>query len=257
MVKFNEPFTRLLNQGMVVMDGSAMSKSRGNLVRLSDELQNHGVDAIRLTMVFAGPPEDDVDWAEVSPSGSVKFLSRAWRLSGDVTSAPGVDFTKGDVELRKATHKALHDAAFAVESFRFNVAIARVMELVNAARKAIDSGCGPADPAVREAVEAIAIMLSLVAPFTAEEMWERLGHKPTVALAGWPTVDESLLVADSVTSVLQINGKIKERIEVSPDISDADLEALALANPTIVAALGGATPNKVITRAPKLVNLVI
>ena len=101
MVKFNEPFTRLLNQGMVVMDGSAMSKSRGNLVRLSDELQNHGVDAIRLTMVFSGPPEDDVDWADVSPSGSVKFLSRAWRLSGDVTSAPGVDFTKG--EDRKST----------------------------------------------------------------------------------------------------------------------------------------------------------
>ena len=220
MVKFNEPFTKLLNQGMVVMDGSAMSKSRGNLVRLSDELQNHGVDAIRLTMVFAGPPEDDVDWAEVSPSGSVKFLSRAWRLSGDVTSKPGVDFATGNLELRKATHKALHDAAFAVESFRFNVAIARVMELVNATRKAIDTGCGPTDPAVREAAEAIAIMLSLVAPFTAEEMWERLGHKPSVALAGWPTIDESLLVADNVTAVLQINGKIKERIEVSPDITE-------------------------------------
>ncbi|MFM8447580.1 MAG: class I tRNA ligase family protein, partial [Candidatus Nanopelagicaceae bacterium] len=257
MVKFNEPFTRLLNQGMVIMDGSAMSKSRGNLVRLSDELQNHGVDAIRLTMVFSGPPEDDVDWADVSPSGSVKFLSRVWRLSGDVTSAPGVDFTKGDLELRKATHKALNDAAFAVESFRFNVAVARVMELVNATRKAIDSGCGAADPAVREATEAIAIMLSLVAPFTAEEMWERLGHKPSVALAGWPKVEESLLVADSVTAVLQINGKIKERIEVSPDISDSDLEALALANPTMVAALAGAKPVKIITRAPKLVNLVI
>ncbi|MFM1860566.1 MAG: hypothetical protein RLY80_155, partial [Actinomycetota bacterium] len=257
MVKFNEPFTRLLNQGMVIMDGSAMSKSRGNLVRLSDELQNHGVDAIRLTMVFAGPPEDDVDWAEVSPSGSVKFLSRAWRLSGDVTSAPGVDFTKGNLELRKATHKALHDAAFAVESFRFNVAIARVMELVNATRKAIDSGCGAADPAVREASEAIAIMLSLVAPFTAEEMWERLGHKPSVALAGWPSVDESLLVADAVTAVLQINGKIKERIEVPPTITDSELEALALANPSIVAALEGVKPLKIITRAPKLVNLVI
>jgi len=257
MVKFNEPFTRLLNQGMVIMDGSAMSKSRGNLVRLSDELQNHGVDAIRLTMVFAGPPEDDVDWAEVSPSGSVKFLSRAWRLSGDVTSAPGIDFTKGNLELRKATHKALHDAAFAVESFRFNVAIARVMELVNATRKAIDTGCGAADPAVREAAEAIAIMLSLVAPFTAEEMWERLGHKPSVALAGWPIVDESLLVADAVTAVLQINGKIKERIEVSPTITDTELEALALANPSINAALDGVKPIKIITRAPKLVNLVI
>ncbi len=256
MVNFNEPFTRLLNQGMVVMDGSAMSKSRGNLVALSDELEKHGVDAIRLSMVFAGPPEDDVDWSDVSPSGSVKFLTRAWRLSGDVTSAPGVDFSNGEISLRKATHKALNDAGFAVESFRFNVAVARVMELVNATRKAIDSGCGAADPAVREAVEAIAIMLSLVAPFTAEEMWERLGHKPAVALAGWPAVDPKLLVADSVEAVIQINGKIKGRIDVSPTITDAELEALALAHPTIVAELGTNAPKKVIARAPKLVNIV-
>ena len=257
MLDFNEPFTRLLNQGMVVMDGSAMSKSRGNLVRLSDELEHHGVDAIRLSMVFAGPPEDDVDWSDVSPSGSVKFLSRAWRLSGDVTSAPGVDFSTGDISLRRVTHKALHDADFAVESFRFNVAVARVMELVNATRKAIDSGCGPADPAVREAVEAIAIMLSLVAPFTAEEMWERLGHQPAVALAGWPVVDPALLVADAVTAVVQINGKIKDRLDVSPTISDAELEASALALPAIVEALNGATISKIITRAPKIVNIVI
>ena len=257
MLGFTEPFTRLLNQGMVVMDGSAMSKSRGNLVRLSDELENHGVDAIRLSMVFSGPPEDDVDWADVSPSGSVKFLSRAWRLSGDVTSKTGVDFAAGDLALRKATHKALHDAGFAVESFRFNVAVARVMELVNATRKAIDSGPGAADPAVREAVEAIAIMLSLVAPFTAEEMWERLGHKPAIATAGWPVVDEKLLVADAVEAVIQINGKIKERIEVAPTITDAEIEALALAHPTIAAELNGAKPKKVIARAPKLVNIVI
>jgi leucyl-tRNA synthetase len=257
MVSFNEPFTRLLNQGMVLMDGSAMSKSRGNLVRLSDELANHGVDAIRLSMVFAGPPEDDVDWSDVSPAGSVKFLTRAWRLSGDVTSKPGVDFSTGEISLRKATHKALHDAAFAVESFRFNVAIARVMELVNATRKAVDSGCGPADPAVREAVEATAIMLSLVAPYTAEEMWDRLGHQPAVALAGWPVVDENLLVSDAVEAVIQINGKIKERLEVSPTITDAELEAQALALPAIAAELGGVRPVKIITRAPKLVNIVI
>jgi leucyl-tRNA synthetase len=257
MLGFNEPFSRLLNQGMVVMDGSAMSKSRGNLVRLSDELENHGVDAIRLSMVFSGPPEDDVDWSDVSPSGSVKFLSRAWRLSGDVSSAPGVDFSKGDTTLRKATHKAVHDAGFAVESFRFNVAVARVMELVNATRKAIDSGPGAADSAVREAVEAIAIMLSLVAPFTSEEMWERLGHKPAVALAGWPAVDPALLVADAVEAIVQINGKIKERLEVSPSISDAELEAMAMSHPSIVAELAGATPKKVIARAPKLVNIVL
>ena len=256
-LNFVEPFTRLLNQGMVLMDGSAMSKSRGNLVRLSDELANHGVDAIRLAMVFAGPPEDDVDWSDVSPSGSVKFLNRAWRISGDVTSPAGIDFSKGDVALRKVTHKALHDVGFAVESFRFNVAVARVMELVNATRKAIDSGCGPADPAVREAAEAIAISLSLVAPFTAEEMWEILGHKPGVALAGWPEVDPKLLEADAVTAILQVNGKIKDRIEVSPNISDAELEKLAMANSEIAAAIAGATISKVITRAPKLVNIVL
>jgi leucyl-tRNA synthetase len=253
---FTEPFTRLLNQGMVVMDGSAMSKSRGNLVRLSDELNVHGVDAIRLTMVFAGPPEDDVDWADVSPAGSVKFLARAWRLSGDVTSAVGTDPSTGDLELRRATHKALHDAGFAVESFRFNVAVARIMELVNAARKAIDSGPGSNDPAVREAVEAIAIMLSLIAPYTAEEMWERLGHKPAVALAGWPTVDPSLVKVQSVTCVAQVLGKIKARIEVDPEITDAELEKIALADPAMVEALAGANIVKIITRAPKLVNVV-
>ena len=253
---FTEPFTRLLNQGMVVMDGSAMSKSRGNLVRLSDELNVHGVDAIRLTMVFAGPPEDDVDWSDVSPAGSVKFLARAWRLSGDVTSAVGVDPSTGDIELRRATHKALHDAGFAVESFRFNVAVARIMELVNAARKAIDSGPGSNDPAVREAVEAIAIMLSLIAPYTAEEMWERLGHKPAVALAGWPTVDPSLVKVQSVTCVVQVLGKIKARLEVDPEITDAELEKLAMADPAMVEALAGANVVKVITRAPKLVNVV-
>ena len=256
-LNFTEPFTKLLNQGMVLMDGSAMSKSRGNLVRLSDELATHGVDAIRLALVFAGPPEDDVDWADVSPSGSLKFLNRAWRISGDVTSKPGVDFKSGDLALRKVTHKSLHDIGFAVESFRFNVAVARVMELVNATRKAIDSGCGAADPAVREAAEAIAIALSLVAPFTAEEMWENLGHKPAVALAGWPTIDPALLEADSVTAILQINGKIKDRIEVSPNISDAELEALAKANPEISAAIAGGKINKVIVRAPKLVNIVL
>ena len=256
-LNFTEPFTALLNQGMVQMDGSAMSKSRGNLVRLSDELATHGVDAIRLSMVFAGPPEDDIDWSDVSPAASFKFLNRAWRLSGDVESKPGVDFTKGDLALRKATAKSLNDISFAVETFRFNVAVARVMELVNVTRKAIDSGCGPKDPAVREAAEAIALSLSLIAPYTAEDMWERLGHKPAIALAGWPTIDPSLLEEDSVTAVLQINGKIKDRIEVVPNISDADLEKLAFQNPAIKAELGDSKAQKVITRAPKLVNIVI
>jgi leucyl-tRNA synthetase len=256
LLDFTEPFTRLLNQGMVVMDGSAMSKSRGNLVRLTDELAVNGVDAIRLTMVFAGPPEDDVDWAEVSPAGSRKFLARAWRLSGDVVSAPGTDVTTGDLELRKVTHRAINDAAIAVESFRFNVAVARTMELVNATRKAIDSGCGAADPAVREAVEAVAIMLSLVAPYTAEDMWNRLGHEPAVALAGWPVVDPALLVEDSVTCIIQVAGKVRDRIDVPPTISDDELRELALAAPGLQKALEGREIRTVIVRAPKLVNVV-
>jgi leucyl-tRNA synthetase len=256
LVDFTEPFSRLLNQGMVQMDGSAMSKSRGNLVRLSDELNEHGVDAIRLTMVFAGPPEDDIDWAEVSPAGSRKFLARAWRLAGDVTSAPGADPSTGDAELRKATHRAVNDAAIALESLRFNVAVARTMELVNATRKAIDSGCGPADPAVREAAEAVAIMLSLVAPYTAEDMWARLGHQPCVARAGWPVVDEALLVDDTVTCVLQVAGKVRGRIDVSPTVSEDELRALALADDGVVLALAGRDIRTVIVRAPKLVNIV-
>jgi leucyl-tRNA synthetase len=131
------------------------------------------------------------------------------------------------------------------------------MELVNATRKAIDTGCGPADPAVREATEIVAISLSLIAPYTSEEMWEELGHKPSVALAGWPTVDPALLTQDSVTAIFQINGKIKSRVEISPDISDAELEAMAMADEVVKAELGSQTPNKVITKAPKFVNIVI
>ena len=256
LVDFNEPFTRLLNQGMVIMEGSAMSKSRGNLVRLSDELSRHGVDAIRLSMVFAGPPEDDVDWADVSPSGSAKFLARAWRLAGDVTSSPGSDPRGGDESVRKATHRALHDAAQAVETFRFNVAVARVMELVNVLRKAIDSGPGSDDPAVREGAEAVAIMVSLVAPYTAEDMWARLGHEPSVARAGWPDVDESLLVEDSVTCVVQVAGKVKERLDVSPSIAEDELRDLALASKAVAAALDGRAVKTTIVRPPKLVNIV-
>jgi leucyl-tRNA synthetase len=134
--------------------------------------------------------------------------------------------------------------------------VARIMELVNATRTAIDSGPGPGDPAVREATEVVAVLLSLVAPYTAEEMWERLGHEPTVACTSWPEVDESLLVEEAVTAVVQVQGKVRSRLVVPPDISESDLEAAALADPAVQRALDGATVRKVIVRAPKLVNIV-
>jgi leucyl-tRNA synthetase len=256
MVDFVEPFTALLNQGVVINRGKKMSKSLGNGVDLGDQLADFGVDAVRLTLVFAGPPEDNIDWADLSPGGSLRFLQRAWRLSGDVRSAPGTSAETGDVSLRKATHKTVHEAEQLIESHRFNVVVARVMELVNSTRKAIDSGCGPEDPAVREAAETVAILLSLVAPYTAEEMWERLGHSPTVARVGWPAVDPALLVEDSVTAIVQIQGRLRAKLEVSPDISGPDLEAAALADAHVQRSLEGATIRTVVVRAPRLVNIV-
>jgi leucyl-tRNA synthetase len=256
MVDWDEPFSAYLSQGKVINNGRKMSKSLGNGVNLGEQLAEFGVDAVRLTLVFAGPPEDNIDWADMSPGGSLKFLQRAWRLSGDVASAPGTSPEGGEVALRKITHRTVHDAEELIDSHRFNVMVARIMELVNATRKAIDSGCGPEDPAVREAVETVAILLSLVAPYTAEEMWERLGHEPTVARAGWPAVDEALLVEDSVTAIVQIQGKLRAKLEVSPDITEADLEAAALADEAVQRSLDGKTIRKVIVRAPKLVNIV-
>ncbi|GAA3742345.1 leucine--tRNA ligase [Leifsonia bigeumensis] len=255
-VTFTEPFSALLNQGMVLMDGSAMSKSKGNLVRLSDQLEEHGVDAVRLTMAFAGPPEDDIDWADVAPHASAKFLARAWRLAHDVTSSPDVDWKTGDATLRRVTHHLLADAPGLIEGFKFNVVVARVMELVNATRKAIDSGPGAADAAVREATETVALTLSLFAPYAAEEMWEALGYPPPIALYGWRKADPTLLVAESVTCVVQVDGKLRDRIEVSPRATPAELEAQARALPAIVRTVGDREIAKVIVRAPRLVNIV-
>ena len=252
---FEEPFTRLLNQGMVQMNGSAMSKSRGNLVRLSEQLDEHGVDAVRLTMAFAGPPEDDIDWADVSPAASSKFLARAWRCANEVESEPGVDFGSGDLELRRATHLFLQQFPEQIESFKFNVGVAKVMELVNALRKAIDGTPGPKDPAVREAAETVAKTLSLFAPYTAEDMWQALGHKPAVALAGFAKPLPELLVQTSLTAVVQIDGKLRDKFEVSPEITAEELEALAMSSDVVKKALEGKSVKNVIVRAPKLVNI--
>ncbi len=255
MIDFDEPFTRLLNQGMVQMNGSAMSKSRGNLVRLSDQLGEHGVDAIRLTMAFAGPPEDDIDWADVSPAGSAKFLARAWRAANDVTSQTGVDFKTGDAELRKATHTFLRDFGPLIENFKFNVGVAKLMELVNALRKAIDGSVGGSDPAVREAAEAVAIGLSLFAPYTSEDMWAILGHQPGVALAGLPTADESLLVENSIVAIFQVDGKLRDKFEVATNITAEELREKAFASEAVKRAIGDREIANVIVREPKLVSI--
>ncbi|GID26787.1 leucine--tRNA ligase [Paractinoplanes brasiliensis] len=250
LIGFGEPFRRLMTQGQVILDGAAMSKSKGNMVDLGEQLDTYGVDAVRLTMVFAGPPEEDIDWADVSPAGSVRFLGRALRLASDVAATPAAG--PGDVGLRRTTHRLLRAITGLMEERRLNVAVARAMELAGAARRAIDSGLAD-DPATRAAVEALAVVLSLFTPYTAEEMWARLGHPPGVARAGWPEIDPELAAERTVICALQVNGKLRDRLEVPAGISADDLTALALASP----AAAGLAVTRVVVRPPRLVNLVV
>ena len=210
-------------------------------------------------MVFAGPPEDDVDWADVSPAGSARFLARAWRLARDVTSPVGADPTdRLRCRCAGSPTRCVSDAATLVEGLRFNVAVARTMELVNALRKAIDDpavgparpgrprgrrgGRGPAEPG-----------RARTPPRTCGPT---LGHEPCVARAGWPAVDDALLVEDTVTAVVQVMGKVRDRLEVPPGIGEDELRELAMASEKVVASIGGATVRRVVVRPPSLVNVV-
>jgi leucyl-tRNA synthetase len=260
LVHFTEPFTRLTNQGQVVMDGSAMSKSKGNLVNLQAELAKYGPDAVRVTMLFAGPPEDDIDWADVSPTGAVKWLARVWRVATDVGSVGlGSDAATGEAEVRRAVHKLIADATTQAETKRFNVVIARLMELTSLLRKAIDAGglsTEASAAAIREGADSLARMLSIFAPFTAEEAWSLLGHSPSVVGAGWPSYDEALLVESTVVCVVQVAGKVRDRLTVAADVTEDDLRSQALASEAVARALDGREVRTVIVRAPKLVNVV-
>jgi leucyl-tRNA synthetase len=234
-----------------------MSKSKGNLVQVSEQLDENGSDAVRVALAFAGPVEDDKDWNDVHTAGAKKFLARALRAAHDVASEPGISFDGGDKALRRVTHHLLNDAPGLVEQTKYNVVVARLMELVNAIRKTIDQGAGAGDPAVREAVETVAVVLDLVAPHTAEEMWEILGHAPSVSAVDWTEADPALLVEDEVTAVVQVNGKVRSQLQVPADISADDLEKLAREDEKVLRFIGDKQIFKAIVRAPKLVSLVV
>ena len=261
LLGFDEPFRRLTNQGQVINQGKSMSKSLGNGVDLQEELAKYGPDAIRITLLFAGPPEDDIDWADVSPTGAVKWLARVWRVCADIGST-GLDgpAASGSSELRRSVHKLIAEATAHNDARRFNVTVARLMELTSLLRKAIDAKALTVSPeevaAVREGAEALAVMLSVFGPFTAEEVWSQLGHPPSVVRADWPSYDEALLVESSVTCVVQVAGKVRDRLTVAPDVADDELRALALASDAVAKALAGREVRTVIVRAPKLVNVV-
>ncbi|WP_431800769.1 leucine--tRNA ligase [Microbacterium sp. bgisy203] len=254
MIDFTEPFSSLINQGMVLLGGSKMSKSKGNLVEFASSMVDPGADASRVAIVFAGPVEDDINWEDVSTTGAQKFLARALRIASEVSSSPDVVWAEGDTALRRVTHRLWADVPGLIEQTKFNVVIARLMELVNAIRKTIDSGPGAGDPAVREAAEALAMILDLFAPHTAEEMWERLGYEPFVGLVTWRQPDPTLLVEDSVTAVVQIDGKVRGTLTVPARISPEELEALARTDEKVVRSLAGREIARAVVRAPKVVS---
>ena len=251
MVDFVEPFTSLMNQGQVINGGKSMSKSLGNGVDLGGQLAEYGVDAIRVTIIAAGPPDEDIDWADVSPASTVKWLARVVRLATDVAAMTGDD---RDAALDKVVAKSIDEVTRCIETQRLNVAVARFHELVNAMRKSAD-GAAPSG-SLRDGVTALAVMLSCYAPYTAEEVWHRLGHDvaagDSVHDSTWPVADPALLIDDTVTCVVQIAGKVKARLEVPPGISEDELRELALGSVD----LAGVPPRTVIVRAPKLVNIV-
>ena len=256
-----EPFANLFTQGMIRMDGTKMSKSKGNLVAPSSYLTTVGADALRLFHLFVGPPADDVDWSAQTDSvidGCARYLDRVWRLAVPDVSRPAGDpagdLSDADVAVRRATHKLIDRVSRDYERWSYNTAVAACMEFVNLLHPYVRDG-GRTD-VVDEAVDTLLLLLAPMTPHVAAEAWERR-HGDHIHLRSWPVADPALLVEETVTMVVQVNGKVRDRIEVAPDVSEAAAEALALASAPVVEALAGGPPRRVIVRPPKLVNVVV
>jgi leucyl-tRNA synthetase len=254
MVTFTEPFANLLNQGMVINEGAALSKSRGNVVEPLPLIERFGADSIRVTMLFSGPVEDDVDWATVSAAGAHKWLSRVWRVvlqAAESTAGGGVT----DGALLRQVHRTRRGVTIDHERFRFNVAIAKLMTLTNELVRALDAG--DRGPAVREAAETLVQLVAPFAPHIAEELWRRpLAHAESVFRSAWPSWDEDLARDDEVVLVVQVDGKVRDRITVAAGATEDECRERATSSSKVGAFLEGRHLERVIVRAPKLVNMV-
>jgi leucyl-tRNA synthetase len=253
LVPFTEPFPRLMNQGQVIYGGASMSKSKGNIVEPMPLVERWGADTMRLTMLFAGPFEDDIDWKLIAPDpsrppGVHGFLGRAWRA---VLDACATDADQPEA-LTRLAHRTVKGVTEDLERFRFNTAVSKLMVLTNEMRAALDAGSG-----AREAAELLVSMLAPMAPHIAEELWrEDLGHAASVHAAGWPAYDPGLAAEERVTMVVQVDGKVRDRIEVSADADEGTCRDLALASDNARRAIDGREIVRVIVRAPGLVNVV-
>ena len=244
-----EPFKRLFTQGMIRMGGSKMSKSKGNLVAPSEYFDSVGADALRLYHLFVGPPAEDFDWSDQTDEmieGCVRFLKRVWRIA-----VPGSDLARADGEaaerLRRATHRLIARVTDEYERWSYNTAVAACMEFTNLMYK---------HGATDEAVDALLLLMAPMTPHITAELWERR-NGGEIHRESWPVADPELAKAESATLIVQVNGKLRDRLEVEPAIDAAEAERLALASSTVQGHLGGATPKKVIARPPRLVNIVV
>ncbi|HSK89757.1 MAG TPA: leucine--tRNA ligase [Euzebyales bacterium] len=253
-VGFVEPFVRLKSQGQVIMDGAAMSKSKGNVVEPRGILEEFGADTLRATMLFAGPIEDDIDWADVSTAGMFKFLSRLARLTDEHIAAGGVD-GGADEDLRRATHRAIRDVTADFDAFKYNTALAKLMTLTNEVSTAFrERGTRGGD--VQHALEVVQVMLSPIAPHIAEELWHRLGHEDFVAQQRWPEFDAALLVEQTVQIPVQVDGKVRDTVTVAAGSDRDDAVATAQRSANVARHLADREVVKVVWVPDRLVNLV-
>jgi leucyl-tRNA synthetase len=271
LVTYKEPFTRLLTQGMVIKDGAKMSKSKGNVVDPDDMVKRYGADTTRLFMLFASPPERELEWSDQGIDGSYRFLGRLWRIIADNMAIVGraqgssgdgkAGMTERGVRLRRKTHQTIRKVTEDIEErFHFNTAIAAVMELVNEMYSFTGETqeTGGADAAVfKEAAEAAVLLLSPAVPHISEELWEILGHRPSIVREKWPTFDERLAKEDEITIVLQVNGKVRGRLVVGAQTPDGAIRELALADEKVIGFIGGKDIQKVVVVPKKLVNIVV
>ena len=262
--ELREPFQRLFTQGMIRLEGAKMSKSKGNLVAPEEIIDTLGADALRLAHLAVKPPEDDVDWEDFGLEGCARFLHRVWRLA-----VPGSDLASGarsgeptdaDQEVVRATHRLIDDITTHFDRWSYNVAVAKYMAFVNDLYRYAQSDAGPHGPTLDQAVDTLLQLLAPACPHITAELWDRRhstgGEVAHVHETAWPVADPSLLTEATVTLVVQVNGKVRDRIEVPADADEATCVAAALASEKVAAHLGGAEPRKVIARPPRLVNLV-
>jgi leucyl-tRNA synthetase len=265
LVNCVEPFENLLTQGMVIKDGAKMSKSKGNVVEPSDIINKYGADTARLFILFAAPPEKELDWSDRGVEGSYRFLGRVWRLITENRERaknhqsplnPVSTLGTHEKELLHLVHRVTKKVTEDIERFSLNTAVAALMELVNGMYKYNEMAAHWHKEIVLEASQKLVLMLSAFAPHIAEELWQQLGGQNSVFLESWPSYDPQLALAEQITLVVQVDGKVRDKLSASADISQEEMKTLALESPKIQKWLRGKRVQRIITVPGKLVNIV-